>query len=65
MFVISELGKTVSSDELFHFFNVMDLIEKLPGEYVALRLVASEFIISIAPLLSKLEVNQKLVLPSL
>ena len=57
MFVISELGKVVSSDELFHFFNVMDLIEKLPNEYLAMRLVATEFIISIAPLLSKSEVN--------
>jgi hypothetical protein len=57
MFVISELGKIVSSDELHHFFNVIDLIEKLPSEYVALRLVATELIISIAPLLSKSEVN--------
>lgn len=57
MFVISELGKVVSSDELIYFFNVAELIEKLPSEYVALRLVATEFIISIAPLLSKLEVN--------
>ena len=30
MFVVSELAKTVSSEELVHFFNVIDLIDKLP-----------------------------------
>ena len=61
LFVVSELAKTVSSEELVQFFNVIDLIEKLPTEYVALRLISTEFIIAVAPLLNKQEVNQKLV----
>jgi hypothetical protein len=53
LFVVSELAKTVSSEELVQFFNVIDLIEKLPTEYVALRLISTEFIIAVAPLLNK------------
>lgn len=59
--MVSELAKTVSSEDLVHFFNVIELIDKLPVQYVALRLISTEFIISISPLLNKQEVNQKLV----
>lgn len=53
MFVVSELAKTISSEELVHFFNVIDLIDKLPQDFVALRLISTEFIIAVANLLSK------------
>lgn len=53
LFVVSELAKTISSEELRHFFNVLDVIEKLPTEYVPLRLISTEFIIAVAPLLNK------------
>lgn len=55
--MVSELAKTVSSEDLVHFFNVIELIDKLPVQYVALRLISTEFIISISPLLNKQEVN--------
>lgn len=61
LFVATEVCKTISSSELALFFDLIEMMLKLPQEYVGIRLQSTELIIAISHLLSMQETNQKLI----
>lgn len=59
--MLTEVGKVINSEELSELFEIIELMQKLPQEYLAIRLQSTELIIAISHILSKQEANQKLI----
>ena len=61
LFVVTEMCKTIDSDQLQELFSLIETLLQLPEVYVAIRLQTTELFNAIAHLLSKQEANKRLV----
>jgi hypothetical protein len=55
------MSKTIDSDQLSSLSEFIQLVIQMPDQYVALRLVQTDFIIAISPYLSKQQENKAFI----